>query len=151
MQVPTWVRPPARAVLDFHRLARVYAAYRPDDHAAAARFAAVGMVLETGMTEDSALAEMNRAVAVRSDPRAGAAAGALADTMAWLVGLLSRAPFAIPRRHPDGRLVTADDLYAEREAAAPAPWEPERRDAERAAARKQAARYRALAELAEQV
>jgi hypothetical protein len=66
-------------------------------------------------------------------------------TTGWLLGLHTRPPVRLPRRLADGTTPSADDLYAEYSARA---REPEQRRDARAAADRDAALYRRLAELA---
>jgi hypothetical protein len=75
--------------------------------------------------------------------------GGVAETLGWLLGSCTRPPVGLPRRHPDGRLLSEDELYAEY-LAKTARGPEERRDC-RARARKDAARYRKLGDLAASV
>lgn len=80
------------------------------------------------------------------DPRWAAGVGA---ALGWLLGYHDRPPVAIPRRRPDGRVLTADELYRTMVAARPrAAWTPEQRAAARRRAEQAAAASRSLAELA---
>ncbi len=69
----------------------------------------------------------------------------------WMTGVAGQeAPFAVPLRHPDASLVTADDLYEQ--AVAAAPWRyrlPEQRIELRNRVDSEARRSRALAQQVE--
>ncbi|MDQ3762168.1 MAG: hypothetical protein M3460_10900 [Actinomycetota bacterium] len=60
----------------------------------------------------------------------------------WLLGVPDQAaPIPVPRRHPDGRLYTADDLYAEVIRTGDGRLSPEQRATKRIQAERDAAEY----------
>lgn len=96
------------------------------------------------VTEQTACEEMNRAIPMRD--RNTWAAG-LVDTLAYLVGLLSKPPLEVPRRNPDGTVVTADEIYQEFLDSYPGSWTPtpEQRDKARQDADVTAVRWQRIA------
>lgn len=69
-------------------------------------------------------------------------------TLGWLLGAHPRPPLELPRRNPDGALMTADQLYQEERAANPhRTWMPEQRHEARTRAEVTAIRSQRLAEL----
>jgi hypothetical protein len=130
------VQPAPQAVADCHRIA--YALRDRPEFAAVE--AAVDWVTSTDPTIDDAHAQMG---ACAPTPEGDA----VRNTLAWLLGFGTLPPVRLPRRNPDGSVVTADQLYAEYMAGK---WNgPEVRRDERARAEKDAALYRRLAALAD--
>jgi hypothetical protein len=68
-------------------------------------------------------------------------------TLGLLLGAHLELPIELPRRNPDGTVVTAEQLYQEERAAPYRSWLPEQRAAARDRAETTAARYRRLNEL----
>lgn len=123
--VPTWVSCDRRQIQDFHKQAYLTAA-RTRAPRVIGMLAAIDWVVGcepvapiTGQhglvtSEQIALTEMNRAVeARRAENSATGWAGGVADALAYFVGLLSSPPLEVPRRNPDGTVVTAEQLYQE--------------------------------------
>lgn len=130
--IPAWVAPSPRAVTDCHWIAHSVA----DEVGRACRHAEVCAVLDwvTGNLPDEAEAR-TRLKDV----------GAAANTVAWLLGITTVPPIDLPRRNPDGTLLTVQQLVAEYMADK---WDgPEERSAAERWARDQAARNRRLASL----
>lgn len=130
--IPAWVVPTARAVADCHWIAHACAR----EAGPVSRYAQVAAVMDW-VTSD----QPSRDEAIE---RMLASSGAAYDTIAWLIGRMDP-PVQIPRRNPDGSVMTAEELAAEYLAGTTGLPE-QRRDAE-AKARKDAARYQRLAAL----
>lgn len=137
--IPTWVQPAPREVVDCHRIATAFARGDRDVEVYDAVERTLGWVL---------LAHPDRP-AVEHEWRLAGALGdrandTVADTLAWLLGVRG-CPLQLPRRHDDGTLLTAGQLYAEYMRGKDQP--EERRDA-RLAADRDARRSQWLAEVA---
>lgn len=136
--IPAWVAPTPQAVADCHWIAHVMAkeAGPRSRYEPGSRYTQVVAVMDwvtTGEpTRDQAVDMM-----MASD-------GAAYDTVAWLLGH-HEAPVKLPRRNPDGSVVTETQLYGEYMTGLTGLPE-QRRDAEQRA-RKDAASYRWLAAL----
>ena len=128
--IPAWVAPAAREVDDCHWIAHACA----QEAGPLSRFAKVTAVLDwatsTNPTRDQAVDMML------------ASEGAAYDTVAWLLGR-QPPPVQVPRRNPDGTVMTAQQLVGEYMAGTSGLPE-QRREAEHKA-RADAARYRRLA------
>lgn len=130
--IPAWVAAAAREVQDCHWIAAAFAA----ETAPGSRFAQIAATLDWATT-GVPTREQAEDMLMASD-------GGAYDTIVWLLGHKT-APVTLPRRHADGTVMTADDLYAETTAAR---WgEPEQKAAARRKATKDAALYRQLADL----
>ena len=131
--IPAWVVPAAREVADCHWIAHHYAA---ESGLLATRHSDVLAVLDwvTGDLPDDNVAYQRMH-----------AGGHVGDTIAWLLGMSRIPPVQLPRRNPDGSVVTADQLYAEYMTGKTGL--PEQRTEARARATSDAARYRRLAAL----
>lgn len=138
--VPAWVTPARTQVADLHAVAVAQAAR---SELARGCLDALDWILDpTGPSQEQVQAEAAATSKLRDDYHRG-----ISDTLAWLCGWLSTPRLDIPRRNPDGTVVTADQLYQEMLEDHPLPPTPEeRRDLQNAAAR-QAARWAALTEL----
>lgn len=128
--IPAWVAPSPREITDCHWIAHSVAA----EVGRASVYGEVCAILDWVTTD----------LPDKDQVRARLGAGAAGATVAWLLGL-ARQPIDLPRRNPDGSLLTVEQLTAEYMAGK---WDgpEERRDADRWA-RKQAARSRELAAL----
>jgi hypothetical protein len=157
LTVPPWTVPPARTVIDCHRLAH-RAAETAGGWVARGRAAALDWALgvpaclspvtkqDAPPADAAAVRDEWLAAASAEDPRDDVTdwfAGA-ADALGWLVGI-GDPPVPLPLRRPDGSLPTADELYAERVRDW---WGPEQRAAARREAARDATRGQTLAGLA---
>lgn len=133
--VPDWVKPSRTQVQDLHTIAATEAAR---SELARGCLDAVDWVLDpNGPDEEQARAETT----ALAKHRAGYFRG-ISDTLAWLFGLLpDPAHLEIPRRNPDGSLLTADQIYQEFLDAHSWTPTPEQRDTARHEADKTAARW----------
>lgn len=139
LQVPGWAVPPRRAVLDCIAISQ----RRAGHPAADGRLAAVE--LASGQPSAAAAIDaMNRIIREHPLPERTVRDAAQVDTLAWLIGLLRRPPTELPERHLDGRVVTAEEAYT---AARQPCWEPEEHADARQRAQRDAARWRALADI----
>lgn len=128
--IPAWVAPAARQVADCHWIAHACA----QEVGRASRYAEVCTVLEWVTTAQPAECDAQERVV-----------GDSTDTLAWLLGLTRIPPITLPRRNPDGTLLTEEQFHAEYMADK---WDsPEERNAAEAYARRAAARNRRLAAL----
>jgi len=138
--VPAWVQPAPRQVVDCHRIATAFARGDRDRDVYDAVERTLGWVL-TAHPDRPAVEREWRELATGDTSRTG---DAMANTLAWLMGVRG-CPLQLPRRHDDGTLVTAGQLYAEYMRGKDQP--EERREA-RIAADRDARRYQWLAEVA---
>lgn len=122
--IPAWVVPASREVADCHWIA---AAHNPQVRAV------MDWATDGDPTESDALALLT------------ASNGAAQNTLAWLLGMSRIPPVQLPRRNPDGSVVTVDQLYAEYMTGKTGL--PEQRNEARQRATSDAARYRRLAAL----
>jgi hypothetical protein len=77
---------------------------------------------------------------------------AVSSTLGWLLGVHTRPPFQLPRRNPDGSVLSGEQLYREAVAAHPhRSWIPEQRAEARDRAYELSAVYQRLAALADSV
>jgi hypothetical protein len=129
--IPAWAAPAAREVADCLWIARACAA----ESAPGSRFEQIAAVADWAATEPA----RDDAVGLLM-----ASDGAAWDTVAWLLGR-APAPLRLPRRNPDGTLLTEQQLTDEYLAGTTGLPE-QRRDAEQRA-RKDAASNRRLAAL----
>lgn len=133
--VPAWADPRADAIGDLLTVsARYSGAYTRGCYAAAEW--ATGCPISLGDAGD----RMTEALQGCGDQYERG----IADTLAWLMGMAGP-PIELPRRNPDGTLVTAEQLYAELVAEHPLPPAPEERQQFQERAREQAARWAVLA------
>jgi hypothetical protein len=130
-QIPAWVVPTPRAVADCHWIA----------HNVAAEVGRASVHGEVCSILDWVTSALPTDTQVRTRLTEGGAAGA---TVAWLLGY-AKPPIDLPRRNPDGTLLTVAQFVAEFMAGK---WNgpEERRDADRWA-RREAARNQELASL----
>ena len=129
--IPAWVVPTARAVADCHWIAHAGSIQSGRD-------SQYGLVLETmGWVMDGATDAQayERMLAHTGDP--------VGNTLAWLAGYTTLPPLQLPRRNPDGSVMTANQLYDEYIAGKTGL--PEQRLEARNRARKDAALYQQLA------
>lgn len=132
--IPAWVVPTAREVADCHWIVHAYA----EQSGPGSRYATMLRVLDWVTTELPDTREAEDTLRELRDPAA-------ADTLAWLLlGVVP--PITLPRRNPDGTVVTDEQLYTEYLGCDPNPIR-EQRDAARDKARRDAAQYRRLAAL----
>lgn len=119
--VPGWVVPTPAQVQDLHTIATAEASR---SELARGCLDALDWVLDpNGPDMEQARAEATALAKHRTGYYRG-----ISDTLAWLYGLLSHPwHLAIPRRNPDGSLLTADQIYDELLAAHSRPT-PEQRD-----------------------
>jgi hypothetical protein len=130
--IPAWVAPAARAVADCHWIAHACAVEAGPQSRYAQVLAVMDWVTTDDPTHDQAVDMM-----MASD-------GAAYDTVVWLLGRRP-APVQLPRRNPDGTLMTVEQLTAEYMTGK---WDcPEERNAAEQHARTEAARSRRLAAL----
>lgn len=130
--IPAWVAPSPRAVTDCHWIS----------HQVAAEVGRASLHGEVCSILDWVTSDLPDETTVRARLKDS---GPAANTAAWLLGLTGIPPIDLPRRNPDGTLLTVQQLVAEYMAGK---WDgpEERRDADRWA-RKQAARDHQLASL----
>jgi hypothetical protein len=132
--IPAWVAPATREVMDCHWIAHAIG-----DRA---EFAAVAAVLDWATSTDPSIDDAHAQMDACAPTPAGEAAR---NTLAWLIGFQSIPPIRLPRRNPDGTVVTADQLCAEYTARTAGL--PEELRAARHRAEQDAALYRRLAAL----
>ena len=134
--LPNWVTPVPGQVRDLHTIATG----TRSELAEGCRDAIAWVSDPNGPTAEQAQAET---VELDRRRREGPYWVGIADTLAWLNGWLSNPPLEVPRRNPDGTVVTAGQLYEELLAEYPAGWKPtpEQRDAARQKADVTAARW----------
>lgn len=143
--VPRWAAPPHDQIRDLHAIAYARAT-RDHSRLAGGCLDALDWATDAaGPSRDEAMAE---ATTLTRRRREGDYWAGIADTLAWLCGFLSRPPLDVPRRNPDGTVVTWQQRYAELDQGAR--WEPEQAEEAERTARRQAARWQALANLAEE-
>jgi hypothetical protein len=128
--IPAWVAPAAREVADCHWIAHQVAA----EVGRASVHGEVCSVLDWVTSEPPTHATVLDRV-VDDDT----------CTLAWLLGMTSIPPIELPRRNPDGTVVTIDQVTAE--LLAGKTGMPEQRRAAENKARGQVARWRRLASL----
>ena len=121
---PGWVVPAAREVADCHWIA---AAHNPQVRAV------MDWATDGDPTEGDALALLTASTATAS------------NTLAWLLGMSRIPPVELPRRAPDGSVLTEDQLYGEYMAGKTGL--PEQKLEARRKAARDAGRYRQLAAL----
>jgi hypothetical protein len=136
--IPAWVRVAPRAVADCHRIAH---ALRANAEFGVVE-ATVGWVTSSDPTLDDVHAVMDGCVP-------DAYGDTVRNTLAWLAGYTAIPPIRLPRRNPDGSVITPDQLCAEYLAGKTGLPE-QRRDA-RTRAEQDAARYQRLAALADSI
>lgn len=130
--IPAWVAPAAREIADCHWIA----------HSVAAEVGRASVHGEVCSILDWVTSDLPDEPTVRARLKDS---GAAANTVAWLLGLTGIPPIDLPRRNPDGSLVTVQQLVDEYMAGK---WDgPEERSAADRWARKQAARSLQLASL----
>ena len=129
-QLPAWVVQPTRAVADCHWIAHQVAA----EVGRACRHAEVCSILDWVTTDSPDLDTVLQRV-VDDDT----------STLAWLLGMTDVPPIELPRRNPDGTVVTVGQVAAELLAGKTGMPE-QRRDAENRA-HGLVARWRKLASL----
>lgn len=117
VMLPNWVTPAAGQVRDLHTVATA----NQSELAAGCRDAIAWIADPAGPTAEQAQAET---VELDKRRREGPYWVGIADTLAWLNGWLSQPPLEVPRRNPDGTVLTGDQLYAELLDAYPAGWQP---------------------------
>jgi hypothetical protein len=128
--IPAWVAVAPRAVEDCHWIAHVVA----DEVGRASVHGEVCSILDWVTTDLPAEAAVHARVV-----------GDDTGTLAWLLGFTPVPPIELPRRNPDGTVVTVEQVTAELFAGKTGMPE-HRRDAE-TKARRQVARWRRLASL----
>jgi hypothetical protein len=128
--IPVWVAPAAREVADCHWIAHAVA----EEVGRASLHSEVCAILNW-VTRETPSQEAVLARVVDDDT----------STLAWLLGMTDVPPIELPRRNPDGTVVSVDQVTAELLAGKTGMPE-QRRDAENCA-RGQVARWRRLASL----
>lgn len=173
--IPPCVVPPAAQVADYHRIAHALAVRTSDvgmrGHAATLNWVTGGQAAPMTERADAPTEAVMRAemmVAARAAAGLAVPAGmwaglgvtparAVTDSQPWAtaVGLalgwllgVHRSALRLPRRNPDGTVMTAEQLYLEAREQHPGRWVREQADAARAKAGEEAALYRRLADLA---
>lgn len=130
--IPAWVAPAAREVADCHWIA----------HSVAEEVGRTSVHGEVCSILNWVTSDLPTADQVRARLKD---AGSAANTAAWLLGLTRIPPIDLPRRNPDGTLLTVQQLAAEYLADK---WDgPEERNAAEQWALKQDTRNRQLASL----
>lgn len=122
--VPAWVEPSQIHVQDLHTIASAGA--DRSELARGCRDAIDWVIDPDGPDHEQAQAE-----AAATGSREGLYHRGISDTLAWLCGWLSQPwHLEIPRRNPDGTLLTADQIYEELLGEYPRGWvpTPEQRD-----------------------
>jgi hypothetical protein len=157
--IPGWVEPTVQQVLDAHRLAYSRAAstghWRDKGRAEGLQWGLTGGQAPIGsevLPRPPELLEALEALRVSAQATRTSStevsrewAVGVEQALAWLLAGDGDPGIPLPRRHPDGRVLTEDELYAELN---PQPgWAPEQRLQARDTARRRARLYRELAEL----
>lgn len=138
--IPAWVAPDHNAVRDVLNIAPVVG--ETNAYAAGVADAAQWVTGWPDVSYDDAGQRMSEALPDRADKHAAG----VADVLAWLMGF-GPAPINLPRRNPDGTLVSAEQLYEQRRAQSVWAWGPEERREQRQTAERDFARSARLAEL----
>ncbi|RZT87414.1 hypothetical protein EV383_4337 [Pseudonocardia sediminis] len=136
--IPTWVSPDHQQVRDLLTITK----HHRDDYTRGV-WDGADWACGWPVSREAAGDEMTDALPERNTDREKAGR---ADVLAWLMGFAA-APIEIPRRNSDGTVVTAEQLYAEMVDDHPLPPIAEERRDMQDKARRQAARWAALADL----